>query len=176
MSVNNRLRSSGSSSTSSGSDRLADRFSQELDIADNLFDRARAEFKERKTAKKDRKTFCGHCGKHKEEGMKLQTCSLCRFVQVYLCVCFALTQMIYIQDPSTSEYPCSAFSIDAEFWFKAVTLHVRKIIGNLTTRWIAPRSSNHLSRKTLIHLTVQMFLGLMIPFLLKETAMAWVSG
>ncbi|KAE9401239.1 hypothetical protein BT96DRAFT_974905 [Gymnopus androsaceus JB14] len=48
--------------------------------ADNLFDRVRAEVKERKTAKKDRKTFCGHCGKHKDAGVKLQTCSLCRSI------------------------------------------------------------------------------------------------
>lgn len=89
MSMNNHLRSSNSSSTSSQPYRLADRLSEELEIADNLFDRAHAEVKERKTAKKDQKTFCGHCGKHKDEGLKLQTCSLCRFEFKFVCA-FAL--------------------------------------------------------------------------------------
>ncbi|KAE9402211.1 hypothetical protein BT96DRAFT_974428 [Gymnopus androsaceus JB14] len=87
MSVNN---DSSSSSLYSKRDRLADGLpgdSSRLGHADNFLDLARAEVKERKAAKKDRKTFCGHCGKHKDEGMKLQTCSLCRSINYCNATC-----------------------------------------------------------------------------------------
>ena len=95
MSVNN---GSSSSSLNSKRDRLADGLpgdSSSLGHADNLVDLVRAEVKEQKAAKRDRKTFCGHCGKHKDAGMRLQTCSLCKFVQVRLCVCFALIWIMH---------------------------------------------------------------------------------
>lgn len=67
------------------SERLLETMFRVRDARD-IMKQASTVFKEKKVAKRNLKTFCGHCGEHRDKGTKLQTCSLCRFVK-YLCVC-----------------------------------------------------------------------------------------